>query len=233
MQKHQPQCSMCDKLSCADRHHWEAENKLCSAAIPLFDHELSMFKSAIVKQFAQYCIDKAPEDFITKPASASGKYHPAFATSQDAGLIKHTKAAIMVANDLRDQTEFHYINWQQQRDIILLALMFHDVLKYHSRPGDKLNGYTNPEHAKLSADWLKQRYYEWLTIKQVRNASDIMKIVDLASLCILTHMGQWDTHPYSKNKKVRRLQRFVHLCDYIAAQKWMGTYTKQEQEVPF
>lgn len=47
-----------------------------------------------------------PMDFFTQPASSSGKYHPSYALGVG-GLVRHTKAAMIMAKMLFPLIIFH------------------------------------------------------------------------------------------------------------------------------
>lgn len=50
---------------------------------------------------------------------------------------------------------------------------------------------------------------------------------DVKFLCsvIESHMGPWNTHPYTKEeilpKPKDKYQNFVHMCDYLASRKFL------------
>ena len=48
--------------------------------------------------------------------------------------------------------------------------------------------------------------------------------IEFICSCVETHMGQWTTD-YKGNevlkKPVSKYQRFVHMCDYLSAQKFL------------
>ena len=78
-------------------------------------------KNAVTK----FLEEVVPDYFWHVPASSTGKYHPNFAQGEG-GLVRHTKAAMCVAEELLRLEEFMYAN----RDIVYAAIIIHDCFKY-------------------------------------------------------------------------------------------------------
>ena len=68
-----------------------------------------------------------------------------------------------------------------------------------------------------------------LVSKLIMENKDKLKldIDDIRLLCSLieSHMGQWNKDNYTNKeilpKPVTKLQRFVHMCDYLASRKFL------------
>lgn len=154
-------------------------------------------------------MSRLPDYFFTIAASSTGKYHPAYALG-DGGLVRHTKAAVMIARELLS-LEMYKRYTPEQRDLIYAALILHDGLKH----GEKQSKYTIATHPTVMADWIADNFSAMLTDGQ------------LSTLCsaIASHMGQWNTDYKSKKeilpKPVTPMQKFVHQCDYLASRKYL------------
>ena len=64
-----------------------------------FITELDFIDDPKIKEIAQNLIGQLPDYFFEVAASSTGKYHPNYALGKE-GLIRHTKAAVRIANDL-------------------------------------------------------------------------------------------------------------------------------------
>lgn len=133
-----------------------------------------------------------PLDFFIQPASSSGKYHPTNELGVG-GLCRHTKATMIMAKTLFKLFCFE----PEEEDLIMAALALHDIAK-----PSKLH----PIEVKAILDPMMEDYYDL-----------IEKVIPL----IESHMGQWDQFgklPQPKDD----LQRFVHLCDYLASRRFIS-----------
>jgi len=173
----------------------------------LFAYELNLIKSPQIRHFAQKAIELIPDYFFTIPASSTGKYHPSYALGEG-GLLRHTKAAVWIADALfRNDTVTGKFD-RDSKDIIITALILHDGLK----SGLLKETYTVENHAALMAAHLKN------TMTSERYDS----ILDRVCPLIASHMGQWNKgregvehSPLPRTAE----ERFVHMCDYLASRK--------------
>lgn len=166
-----------------------------------FTEELSLIRNEYIKKFLEYCIDNLPNYFFRVAASSSGKYHPEYALG-NGGLLRHTKAAFWIANELFNLEMFQFS--EEERDLMLTALILHDGQKQGKREGN-----TVFDHPLLAADFVKQCHIE----TGLLNDEQMKFLYD----CIAAHMGQFNTVKYSKTvlpKPKTRAEKFVHLCDY-------------------
>ncbi len=168
-----------------------------------FQEELFLIKDDEVRDITTNLIEKLPDYYFEIPASSTGKYHPNYAQGKG-GLVRHTKAAVGIANQLL-QLEM-YQDLKRDKDAIIAALILHDGLKN----GEEHSEYTKSEHPILMANFIK---------KNTENQKIANKISDL----VLTHMGQWNT-AYKSTEEIMpkpktESQKFVHLCDYLASRK--------------
>ena len=175
-----------------------------------FNDEIDLINDSSIKKFARYCVDNLPDYFFSIPASSSGKYHPSYALG-DGGLVRHTKAAIMIAHSLLSLEMFQNQFSPDEQDLIILSLMIHDGIKQGNRPNHSVF-----EHPILAANYIKEKNFEcgYLTDEQE----------NIVYNAIASHMGQWTTAKYSKvelPKPKNKIQKFVHMCDYLASRKFL------------
>lgn len=168
-----------------------------------FTKELFLIRDKDIRELVKDLIEKLPDYFFKVAASSTGKYHPDYALG-DGGLVRHTKAAVRIADELFRMEMFTPL--MPQRDLIISALILHDGLKH----GTGLGMYTVSDHPVQAANFIKEN----CSNKEIGE-----KIAEL----VLTHMGQWNTD-YKTNmvimpKPTTKAQNFVHLCDYLASRK--------------
>lgn len=186
----------------------------------LFTRELDTISDHSIRAFAQAALDLLPDYFYTVPASSTGKYHPAYALG-DGGLVRHTKAAARFAAHLLTLEQNRRQFSPMERDCIITAILLHDGWK-HGKSG---GGYTIHEHPAICALW-------------VQNEAKLSGIIpqearDLIASGIASHMGEWNYSNRSEvilEKPVTELQKFVHMCDYLASRKDIEVAFSNEQE---
>ena len=176
----------------------------------VFDKELKLIRTDSIREFAICAIEDMPDYFFTIPASSTGKYHPSYALG-DGGLMRHTKAAVHIANDLLN---LESCDWtQEQKDLVLTALFVHDGRK----SGNEHGAYTVTEHPLLQVESMRNN----------KQLSSMLSEEDFNLVCsmISTHMGQWNkdykTGVEVMDKPSSPFQHFVHLCDYLASRKYL------------
>ena len=91
------------------------------------DNCLKWIKNEKIKEWTEeFLKEKAPDYFWEIEASSTGKYHPSYAVEKG-GLVKHTKVVFQIALDMLDNKVWGFS--EQERDIILAAILLHDVMK--------------------------------------------------------------------------------------------------------
>ena len=158
---------------------------------------------------AQYLDNCVPAYFFTVPASSTGKYHPAY-TLGVGGLVRHTKAAVQIAEELLKLEQYADLN-NSYHDEIITALIIHDTFKH----GEVDTGKTIFEHPNVASD----KFAEFMVRHQAKCS---VQQVCLICNMVRSHMGQWNTSKYSDvvlDKPIRREAQFVHMCDYLASRK--------------
>lgn len=172
-----------------------------------FIHELNTITDENLREFASWCLDRLPKYFFEVGASSTGKYHPKFAQGKG-GLVRHTRATVIIANNLFENHTMQNFS-EEEKNIIRISLLLHDGAKYGVIKGN----YTVSTHPLEIGNYLETlgneffKTTQWQTIKR----------------CIASHMGEWDCDFKTKKKVLPRpeteLEKFVHLCDYLASRK--------------
>lgn len=175
----------------------------------IFKNELELITSKHLRDFISYCLENAPDYFFTMPASTTGKYHPAYSLGEG-GLIRHTKAAVKIANELLRNDLYGKLRPNQNE--IIAALIMHDSIK----KGINGSAYTTIDHPLQASKFIKG------LASEIKYGDE--KQIHLICELIESHMGQWNTDregneilPLPKTLE----QKFVHLCDYLASRKFL------------
>ncbi len=179
-----------------------------------FENEIQYIKNIEYIKNVETLLELVPDYFFDMPASTSGKYHPSYALGSG-GLLRHTKAAIKIANELFNIENISGKYTSNEKDLIIIAIMFHDLLK---------KGETNEYHTRFDHPLIAAEFIE----KNKGKTTFTEEEVNFISSCISTHMGQWNCdrfNSYDLPKPKNKFQNFVHMCDYLASRKFL--------EVPF
>lgn len=171
---------------------------------------LSKISDDRLRQAFQKILGLLPGYFFKVPASSSGKYHPNFSRGEG-GLLRHSIAAMIVGEDLMRDDALCPREVRENSDLVLMALFLHDGCK---------KGYPNEgEHTVFDHPLQMSKLLEFHRYKYPELYSE--EIVFLKS-AIETHMGPWTTDKHGNEilkVPATEVQRFVHLCDYIASRK--------------
>ncbi len=174
----------------------------------LFKRELEYIKSDRIRKNATTMIELLPDYFFEVPAASTGKYHPKYAQGEG-GLLRHTKAAVRFAKEILDNPSFKEDFTDDERDIMIMALILHDGLKL----GKEKERYTKFDHPILIANYIEENK-EKLSLSEEE--------LNLITSVIKTHMGPWTTDYFGNEvlkKPETKYEKFVHLCDYLASRK--------------
>lgn len=176
----------------------------------IFNKELGLIDNNAYKNNAKILLELLPDYFYQIPASSTGKYHPSFALG-DGGLVRHTKVAVRIANEIIiGKTLGDKFN-NDEKDLILIALLLHDGLK----EGKIKEKYTRFDHPLLISEFIRQN-----KDKTTFNNDEI----DLLSKMTASHMGIWNTNPYSDVVlpiPSTKYEKIVHMCDMLASRKFI------------
>lgn len=184
-----------------------------------FVTELGFITSEKIRDFVSFILDDLPDYFRHIGASTSGKYHPAY-TIGEGGLIRHTKAAVAIAQDLFKADFYSFTD--NDKDIVTSALILHDGLKC-----GMWEEHTAFDHPLLMEDFVYKKYEEYIknnNLNDINNISDLLfgENVHTIAQAIASHMGKWTTSKYSDiilPVPKTDIQKCVHLCDYLASRK--------------
>jgi hypothetical protein len=177
-----------------------------------FKYELELISDLGLRHFIRNFLDECvPPYFYTAPASSSGKYHPKYALGLG-GLVRHTKACVIIAEDLLSLEQYETIS-ECYHDEIISALLIHDTFKQGLKAE---GGHTKFEHPVYSASGVQvfaDKFYPNLSQR-----------VERISGMVLSHMGQWNRSSKSVvvlPKPQTEAQKFVHMCDYLASRQYL------------
>ena len=177
-----------------------------------FKEEINYIKNKDYIEDFKTLIDLIPDYFFEVPASSTGKYHPKFSLG-DGGLLRHTKAAVRIAYELLNDPCIGDKYKDNEKDLMLIALTMHDSVK----SGIPKEQYTRFDHPLLASKLIKEN----------KDKLKYMKESEIKLICrvIESHMGPWNTHPYTKEEVLPipkdKYENFVHMCDYLASRKFL------------
>lgn len=180
--------------------------------IKAFSKEIGYINDIRLMEDAKFLVGILPDYFFEVDASSTGKYHPKYAAGE-MGLARHVKAAVKMAVELLDNPIIGKPYSQRDRDLIIIALLIHDGLKYGKEKTDK---YTKFDHPILASNYVKE------------NRSNLkMSDEDIAKLCAMveSHMGPWNVSNYSNvvlPVPKAPMEKFVHMCDYLASRRFIN-----------
>lgn len=176
-----------------------------------FEKELAYIKNENVRNECMEILNHVSDNFYKAGASSTGKYHPDYAAGEG-GLYRHTIAAVKIAKSLFTIYDFTEL----AQDYIMAAIILHDSCKHGTNWESK---YSKHEHPVLAKE----------LIHMYASDEDFKNVVGNA---VARHMGQWTTSKYSSVKleePCTDIDKFVHLCDYLASRKFIDI--KFEEEV--
>ena len=151
--------------------------------------EVNLIQDNKMREFTIKGLLLAKDIFYHMPASSSGKYHP-LTSLGPGGLLRHTKAVVLICNSLFDLYNFT----DYQKDTILSAAYLHDIEKPSK---------THPLEVKLTLECLESDYFE--------EFHHVIPIIE-------SHMGRFDLDGKLPRPNTN-LKKFLHLCDFISSRK--------------
>ena len=178
----------------------------------VFKEELELIQNAQLRQIVREYFDMAVHKYFFEiPASTTGKYHPQIDLGKG-GLVRHTKMCVRVAVELLALRMFS----KMDADLTISALLIHDSQKCGD--GEK---YSRHDHPLLAAEKFSKHAIKYPTYPDLQ--------IQIESICrmVSSHMGQWTTNSYSDVVlpiPQQADEKFVHLCDFIASRKFIGSY---------
>lgn len=181
------------------------ETKFASYGVSFSIIKNEYLRNAVLKYF----VDVVPKYFWHVQASSTGKYHPDYALGEE-GLLRHTCAAVRIAESIINLDQYSGIFDSIDKDNIIVALMLHDTFKHGEEKNGKYNPYSIHEHPLLAAEKVRE-YLEDEHKFAIAN-------------CIASHMGEWtesNRSSYVLPKPKTLEEQMVHLCDYLASRKFL------------
>ena len=173
--------------------------------IKLFERELDLIVDEDLRMAVKCYLEEAtPDYFWTDGASSSGKYHPKFSQGVG-GLVRHTKAVVMFAEELLRMSSYAYMR-PEYKDYVISACLIHDSQKYGIGGFDKSEYKNHARNAsKAFADYC-------------RRAMDYEPHFLLLN-AVESHMGQWSTD--KEDRPFTSVDRCVHMADYMASRSFI------------
>ena len=176
--------------------------------VEMLRHEINYIKNDRIKKSCETFVEMLPDYFFKVPASSTGKYHPTFA-SGEGGLVRHSKVASYILNELLLTKTFGGDFTSDERDLLRFAILVHDGYKH----GLVEERYVKFDHPIICAE-------------KVRASKDKMELsdeeVEYIASAIESHMGEWNTNSYSSvilPLPKTSAQKIVHLADFLSSKK--------------
>ncbi len=173
--------------------------------IKLFERELNLIADENLRKAVKGYLEEAtPDYFWTDGASSSGKYHPKFSQGVG-GLVRHTKAVVMFAEELLRMSSYAYMR-NEYKDYVISACLIHDSQKYGIGSFDKSEYKNHARNAsKAFVDYCVQ-FMDYTPHFLLLNAVE-------------SHMGQWSTD--KEDRPFTSVDRCVHMADYMASRSFI------------
>ena len=172
--------------------------------IKLFERELNLIINEDLRMLTKsYLEERVPDYFWEIGASSSGKYHPAFSQGVG-GLVRHTKAVVMFAEELLRMSSYAYMK-EEYKDYVIVACLIHDTCKYGETEYDKSQYSDHAKNAATAfASFCSEEFYT--PSEFLLNA-------------VKSHMGQWTED--KEDRPFTSVDRCVHLADYMASRNFI------------
>jgi HD superfamily phosphohydrolase YqeK len=169
-----------------------------------FEREITLIKNEDYRKFIEHYLNNVcPNYFWEIGASSSGKYHPQFSQGEG-GLVRHTKAVVMFAEELLRMSSYMYMS-DEHKDYVIMACIVHDTCKYGQ---SEFNKELYKDHAKNASALVNEAWYDYFGI----NASEFFLSA------IKCHMGQWSER---EDRPFTNIDRCVHMADYMASRSFI------------
>ena len=185
--------------------------------VKLFEREINLIVNEdlrmAVKSYMEEC---TPDYFWTDGASSSGKFHPQFAQGMG-GLVRHTKAVVMFAEELLRMSSYAYMK-EDYKDYVIAACIMHDTAKYGVGEFDKSEYKNHAKNAAFAFLAYCTKYTDYVPSEFLLNA-------------MASHMGQWSTD--KEDRPFTSVDRCVHMADYMASRSFIDipSITEEYHEI--
>ena len=169
-----------------------------------FEREIELINNEDYKAFVRHYLDEyVPDYFWEIGASSSGRYHPKFSQGEG-GLVRHTKAVVMFAEELLRMSSYMYMS-EEHKDFVIMACIVHDTCKYGAR---EYNKECYKDHAKNAVNLVDSAWFACLE----EHPSEFFLSA------IRCHMGQWSER---EDRPFTNIDRCVHMADYMASRNFI------------
>ncbi len=186
----------------------------------VFEKEFNYIKNPKYVENVKILIDLLPDYFFKVAASSTGKYHPSFSLGEG-GLVRHTKAAVRIANELLENNSLFNGFTRNEKDLLICSLLIHDGLKH----GKENSEYTVFDHPLQISRFVRENK-DKLTLNEEE--------INFICSAVETHMGEW-TRDYKGNeilqKPTTKYQKFVHMCDFLSSRKFLDIKFEENEIV--
>ena len=186
-------------------------------SIKLFERELNLIVNEDLRMAVKsYMEERVPDHFWEDGASSSGKFHPKFAQGIG-GLVRHTKAVVMFAEELLRMSSYAYMK-DEYKDFVIAACIIHDSMKYGLGEYDKSEYKNHAKNASIAfAEWCKTEH----------GFEPHFLLLNAVS----AHMGQWSTD--KEDRPFTSVDRCVHMADYMASRNFIDipSITEEYNEI--
>lgn len=180
--------------------------------VKLFEREINLIVNEELRmQVKSYMEERTPDYFWTDGASSSGKYHPQFSQGVG-GLVRHTKAVVMFAEELLRMSSYAYMR-EEYKDYVIAACILHDTAKYGIEGFDKAEYKNHAKNASIAFEvWCREDGYHphFLLLNAIES-----------------HMGQWSTD--REDRPFTSVDRCVHMADYMASRSFIDIPSISEE----
>lgn len=168
----------------------------------LFDDILKQINNDKIRDFTIKCLEKVDPIIEKIPASSSGKFHPPECNTEG-GLIKHIQRTCYFANTFFNS--FQWSNTEIKADIVLSALLLHDIGKK-----EKYVKYWDYVDHPITAAKMISEFKSMLDEKIFNTIRD----------CVKWHMGVFSPKSIKKDiKDFTLLQLITYESDFLASKK--------------
>ena len=169
-----------------------------------FEREINLIQSEDYRMFIKHYLDKVcPDYFWEIGASSSGKYHPQFSQGKG-GLVRHTKAVVMFAEELLRMSSYMYMS-EEYKDYVIMACIVHDTCKYG---WEEYNKDQYKDHAKFASMLVNNAWLDYFDYQAP----------EFFLSAIRCHMGQWSE---KEDRPFTNIDRCVHMADYMASRNFI------------
>mgnify|MGYP004528864549 FL=1 len=186
----------------------------------VFEKEFNYIKNPKYVENVKIIIDLLPDYFFKVAASSTEKYHPSFSLGEG-GLVRHTKAAVRIANELLENNSLFNGFTRKEKDLLICSLLIHDGLKH----GKENSEYTVFDHPLQISRFVRENK-DKLTLNEEE--------INFICSAVETHMGEW-TRDYKGNeilqKPTTKYQKFVHMCDFLSSRKFLDIKFEENEIV--